>query len=43
MRFGFTPLFIDADDVAHAVERIAHVMTHKLWDTPEYKNRNAVT
>jgi kynureninase len=43
MRFGFTPLFIDADDVAHAVQRIAHVMTHKLWDAPEYKNRNAVT
>lgn len=43
MRFGFTPLYIDEGDVRAAVEIIADVMTNALWDSPEYKIRNAVT
>jgi kynureninase len=43
LRFGFTPLFIGLDDVARAVEIIDDVMTHALWDRPEYKIRARVT
>ncbi len=43
MRFGFTPLFIDADDVRAAAAIISDVMTNALWDRPEYKIRAAVT
>ncbi|MCE8526075.1 kynureninase [Ruegeria pomeroyi] len=43
MRFGFTPLFIDADDVKAAVAIIADVMQNRLWDKPEYKTRARVT
>lgn len=43
MRFGFTPLFIDAGDVARAVEIIARVMTDKLWDAPAFRQKAAVT
>ncbi len=43
MRFGFTPLFIDEQDVLQAVEVLADIMTNKLWETPEYKVRQRVT
>ncbi len=43
MRFGFTPLFIDEQDVLQAVEVLTDIMTNKLWDTPEYKVRQRVT
>ncbi|NBT33384.1 MAG: kynureninase, partial [Rhodobacteraceae bacterium] len=43
MRFGFTPLYIDLDDVDRAVGIIADVMQNKLWDRPEYKARARVT
>lgn len=43
MRFGFTPLYIDAADVDAAVAVIADVMDNKLWDTPEFHARQAVT
>ena len=43
MRFGFTPLFIDADDVAKAVTIIAKVMNDQLWDTPAFRQKAAVT
>jgi kynureninase len=43
MRFGFTPLYIDADDVAMAVDRIAKVMSDRLWDRPEFHKRSKVT
>lgn len=43
MRFGFTPLFIDAGDVKAAVAIIADVMQNRLWDKPEYKTRARVT
>ncbi|WP_300036666.1 kynureninase [uncultured Roseobacter sp.] len=43
MRFGFTPLYLDAADVEIAVERIARVMHDRLWDDPKFKTRNRVT
>ena len=43
IRFGFTPLFIDLDDVAKAVAILAEVMATGAWDRPEYRKRAAVT
>jgi kynureninase len=43
MRFGFTPLYIDADDVRAAVAIVKDVMTNDLWDNEAYKQRAAVT
>ena len=43
MRFGFTPLFIDASDVDRAVAILAQVMGERLWDRPEYRARGRVT
>ncbi len=43
MRFGFTPLYIDHDDVRAAIDILADVMARALWDRPEYKVRKNVT
>jgi kynureninase len=43
MRFGFTPLYIDVNDVRQAVDIMADVMENRLWDRDEYKVRAAVT
>ena len=43
IRCGFTPLFIDAKDVARAVKIIADIMKNRLWDRPEYRTRAKVT
>ncbi len=43
MRFGFTPLFIDAEDVDAAIRVIADVMQNQLWDDPAYQTKSAVT
>ena len=43
MRFGFTPLYIDAADVDAAIAILADVMNNGLWDRDEYKVRAAVT
>jgi kynureninase len=43
LRFGFTPLFIDLQDVARAVEIIAEVMATRAWDHPDYRVRARVT
>ena len=43
LRFGFTPLFIGAKDVAQAVEILAEIMAGKLWDRPEFHARARVT
>jgi kynureninase len=43
MRFGFTPLFVDAADVERAIAVIADVMQNKLWDNPTYQTRSRVT
>jgi len=43
MRFGFTPLYIDHDDVMKAVVIIEEVMATQAWDTAQYHRRLAVT
>ncbi|MBL9047874.1 MAG: aminotransferase class V-fold PLP-dependent enzyme, partial [Tabrizicola sp.] len=43
LRFGFTPLYIDEDDVARAVSVIGKVMEYSTWDKPEFKQRSRVT
>ena len=43
MRFGFTPLFIDAHDVTEAIDRIARVMREERWKDPAFQTRAAVT
>lgn len=43
MRFGFTPLYIGPEDVKRAAKILAEIMRDRLWDTPEYKTRAAVT
>jgi len=43
MRFGFTPLYIDSDDVDRAIAILAQIMRDRLWDRAEYKTRAAVT
>ncbi|KPQ05561.1 MAG: kynureninase [Rhodobacteraceae bacterium HLUCCA12] len=43
MRFGFTPLYLDAGDVSNAVAVIKDVMENRLWDDPAYQTRGAVT
>jgi len=43
MRFGLTPLYLDADDIDRAVERLARVLRDGLWRRPEFQTRAAVT
>lgn len=43
MRFGFTPLYLDQDDVTRAVDRLHRVMKEQMWDQPRFKARKAVT
>jgi len=43
MRFGFTPLYIDAADVTAAVDILEDVLSNRLWDQPEYHAKARVT
>ena len=43
MRFGFTPLYLDEDDVVRAAEILGAVMRDEAWRAPEYQTRAAVT
>ena len=43
MRFGFTPLYIDENDVLDACEIISEVMNENLWDRQEYMVKARVT
>jgi kynureninase len=43
MRFGFTPLFIDADDVERAIAILARIMSRELWQDPKFQKRKKVT
>jgi kynureninase len=43
MRPGFTPIYINVDDVRKAAEILEQVMVGRLWDNPEYFQRAAVT
>ena len=43
MRFGFTPLYIDEDDVVAAAEIIEDVIGNELWRDAKYQTRSRVT
>ena len=43
MRFGFTPLFVDSQDVERASEILAEIMSKDLWNDPKFQKRNTVT
>ena len=43
LRFGFTPLFIDASDINKAIAIMTEVMDKSLWDQPQYQVRARVT
>ncbi|WP_162654669.1 kynureninase [Lentilitoribacter sp. Alg239-R112] len=43
IRFGFAPLYNDADDVLGAANILENIMTNKIWDQPKFKKRAAVT
>jgi kynureninase len=43
MRFGLTPLYLEASDISRAVAVLARVIQEKLWDAPKYTTRKAVT
>ena len=43
MRFGFTPLYIDIDQVREAARKLCDVINLNLWDDPKYKTRQKVT
>ena len=43
LRFGFTPLFIDQTDVAHAIQTLKTIMANDLWTRPDYQTRPKVT
>lgn len=43
MRFGFTPLYIDAADVIAAAEIVQEVLETRAWDDPRYLTRSRVT
>ena len=43
LRFGLTPLYLGYADVWDTVEALRDILDNRLWDTPEYKVRGAVT
>jgi kynureninase len=43
MRFGFTPLYIDAGDVTRAACVLEEVVRDRLWDNPVYMAKGRVT
>ena len=43
MRFGFTPLFVDSQDVERASEILAEIMSKDIWNDPKFQKRNKVT
>ncbi|WP_163851657.1 kynureninase [Pseudooceanicola aestuarii] len=43
MRFGFTPLYVDAADVTRAVQILAEVIQTRAYEDPAYQARGRVT
>ncbi|MCY1665293.1 kynureninase [Rhizobium sp. SL86] len=43
IRFGFTPLYIGEAEVMAAVDILADIMTNRLWDQPQFKQKALVT
>lgn len=43
LRLGLTPLYLQFADIWRAVQALREVLTGRLWDTPEFRLRAAVT
>ncbi len=43
MRFGFTPLYLDENDVVQAAKILEDIMTKEHWRDPKYSKRSRVT
>lgn len=43
MRFGFTPLYIDENDVHGAIDILEDILNNNLWDKPQYHQKSRVT
>jgi kynureninase len=43
LRFGFTPLYLGEAEVRGAVDILEEVLVKKLWDKPEYRQKELVT
>ena len=43
MRFGFTPLYLDAGDVTAAVDVLDDVLSNELWRDEKYHAKARVT
>jgi kynureninase len=43
MRFGFTPLYLDADDVIRAASILEDIVVRRAWNEPRYQLRQTVT
>jgi kynureninase len=43
MRFGFTPLYLDADDIRRAAAILEEIMRDKVWSAPRFRQRALVT
>ena len=43
MRFGFAPLYVRYVDLWDAVAALKQILAGRLWDRPEYRQRQAVT
>ncbi len=43
MRFGFTPLYLETNDVMRGIEILTDIMENRSWDRVEFKARSAVT
>lgn len=43
MRFGFTPLYIDSQDVLNAVDILEIIMREKKWQQEQFNHRSEVT
>ena len=43
MRFAFTPLYLDKEDILKAAQHFETVISKKLWQDPKYQTRSKVT
>lgn len=43
MRFGFAPLYNDEADVMTTVTALQDIVATRIWDSPEFRKRDAVT
>jgi kynureninase len=43
MRFGFTPLYLNEEDVIAAAKIIEDVINNDLWQDPKYQTKSRVT